>query len=115
MEIILNDSTNVSLQPCEKCWDWWDKVEHGNKYPISPGGNIKKVDIMELTFGLMSNSLRDLDDWYRKKKSKDGVFAHDTKYTKMLGIRVGLVNGKGLIASLGDGLPLVESESYPEI
>ena len=32
MEIMLNDSTNVSLEPCEICLDWWVNVEHGNKW-----------------------------------------------------------------------------------
>ncbi len=37
------------------------------------------------------------------------------KNLKMLRISGGIVDGKGLIASLRDGLPLVESELYHEI
>ncbi len=115
MEIILNDSTNVSLEPCEMFWNWWAKVESGNKYPIPPGGNITKVGMMELTFELISNSLKNLEEWYRENKSKEAESLHATKYTKMLGISGGLVNGNGLIESLRVALPLVESESYPKI
>ena len=48
-------------------------------------------------------------------KGKEGSSAHVTKYMKMLEISRGLVDDKGLIASLRNGQPLVESESYPEI
>ncbi len=82
---------------------------------IPPGGDITKVCTVELTVESTSNSLKDLKDWYREKKGKEGSSTHVTKYTKMLGSSRGLVHGKGLIASLRNGQPLVESESYPEI
>ena len=44
-------------------------------------------------------------------KGKEGSSAHATKYMKMLGISEEIVDGKGLIASLRNGQPLVESES----
>ena len=47
MEIILNDSVNVALEPCEVCSDWWAKVERGSKYPIPPGGDLTKVGNVE--------------------------------------------------------------------
>jgi hypothetical protein len=112
MEIILNDSINVSLEPCEMSLDWWAKVEHGNKYPIPPGGDITKVCPVELTFELISKRFKDR---YGENKGKEGSSAHVTKYMKMLGISRGLVDGKGLIASFRNRQPLVESESYPEI
>ncbi len=112
---MFNDSTNISFEPCEMCWDWWAKVKHGNEYPIPPGGSITKVCTVELTFELISNSLKDLKDWYRENKGKEGSSAHATKYMKMLRISGRLVDGKGVIASLRNKQLLVESESYPEI
>ncbi len=70
MEIILNDSTNVSLEPREMCSA---RVKHGNKYPIPSGGNITKVCTVELTFEFISNSLKDLKDWYRENDLFQGV------------------------------------------
>jgi hypothetical protein len=115
MEIILSDSNNVSLEPCEMCSDWWARVECGNKYPIPPGGDITKACTVEMSFELIVNSLRDLEDWYRENKCKEGASAHATTYMKLLGISSGLVDGKGLMWSLRNGKPLEESESYPEI
>ncbi len=100
MEIILNDSTNVSLEECEMCLDWWATVEGDNIYPIPPGGNITKISMVEHKFELISNYLKDLEIWCRENKSKDGASAHATKYMKMLGISGGLVDNKGLIESL---------------
>ena len=79
MEIILNNSTNASLEPCEMYSDWGAKVEHGNIYPIPPGGNITKVGMVELMFELISNSLKDLEDWYRENNSKEHASVHATK------------------------------------
>lgn len=115
MEIILSNSSNVSLEPCEDCTDWWARVERGNKYPISPGGDITKVIPVELSFELIVNSLKDLEDWYRENKGKGGASLYATKYMKLLGISGGLVDGKGLMWSLRNEKPLEESESYPEI
>ncbi len=70
--------------------------------------------MVELTFELIYNSLKDLKDWYRKNKVKEGSSAYATKYMKMLGISIGLVDTKGLIASLRNMQSLVEPQSYPE-
>ena len=45
--------------------DQWAKVECENKYPIPSGGDITKVGIVKLTFELIFNFLKDLEDWYR--------------------------------------------------
>ena len=71
--------------------------------------------MVEVTFELIVNSLRDLEDWYRDNKCKEGASAHATKYMKLLGISGGLVNGKGLMWLLRNENPLEESESYPKI
>ena len=94
MEIILSNSSNVSLEPCEDCTDWWARVERGNKYPISPGGDITKVIPVELSFELIVNSLKDLEDWYRENKGKGGASLYATKYMKLLGLVEGLLMAK---------------------
>ena len=68
MKIILNDSVNVALEPCEICSDWWAKVERGSKYPIPPGGDLMKVGNVELTFELIANLLQDFEILYRENK-----------------------------------------------
>ena len=113
MEIILNDSFNVALEPCEVCSDWWAKVERGSKYPIPPGGDLAKVGNVELTFELIANSLQDLEIWYRENKRQEGASAYTTKYMKVLGTSGGLADG--LIKYLRKGESLVESVSYPAI
>ena len=113
MEIILNDSVNVALEPCEVCSDWWAKVERGSKYPIPPGGDLTKVGNVELTFELIANTLQDLEIWYRENRQQQGASSYTTKYMKVLGIGGGLADG--LIKSLRKGESLVESESYPAI
>jgi hypothetical protein len=55
MEIILNHSVSVALEPCEVCSDWWAKVEHGSKHQIPPGVDVTKVSNVELTFELIAN------------------------------------------------------------
>jgi len=86
MQIILNDSVNVSIEPCETCSDWWSRVEHGNVYPIPPGGDITKVGMVELTFELITNSLNDLEAWYSVKQGKEGSSAYAKKYMQVLGV-----------------------------
>ena len=113
MEIILNDSVNVALEPCEICSDWWAKVERGSKYPIPPGGDLTKVGNVELSFELIANSLKDLEIWYRENKRQEGASAYTAKYMQVLGISGGLADG--LMKSLRKGESLVESESYPAI
>ena len=113
MEIILNDSVNVALEPCEVCSDWWAKVERGSKYPIPPGGDLTKVGNVELSFELIANSLKDLEIWYRENKRQEGASAYTAKYMQVLGISGGLADG--LMKSLRKGESLVESESYPAI
>jgi hypothetical protein len=107
MEIILNDSVYVALEPCEVCCDLWAKVEHGSKYPIPPGGDITEVGNVELTIELIANSLQDLEIWYSKNKQQEVASAYTTKYMKVLGISGRLADG--LIKSLGKGESLVES------
>ena len=113
MEIILNDSVNVPLEPCEACSDWWAKVERGSKYPIPPGGDLTKVGNVELSFELIANSLKGLEIWYRENKRQEGASAYTAKYMQVLGISGGLADE--LMKSLRKGESLVESESYPAI
>ena len=80
MDIILNDSVNVALEPCEVCSDWWAKVKRGSKYPMPPGGDLTKVGNVELSFELIANSLKDLEIWYRENKRQEGALAYTTKY-----------------------------------
>ena len=63
MENIEKNSANVALDQYEVCYDWWTKVEPRTKYLISPDGVITKVGITELTFELITNSLKDLKVW----------------------------------------------------
>ncbi len=82
------------------CLDWWANVEGGNSYAIPTEGNITKVGMVEFTFELISSFLKDLEDWYREIKNKEGASKDVTKYMKMLEINGGLVDGKGLMESL---------------
>lgn len=50
MEIVLSSSNNVSLEQCKRCSDWWTGVECGNNHPIPPGGDIKEVLPVELSY-----------------------------------------------------------------
>ena len=69
---------------------------------------------MELTFELKTNSLKDLEVWYKDNIGKStGVLTYTQKYMNMLGISGGIAGG--FMKSLGNGQPLVDSESYPAI
>jgi hypothetical protein len=85
MEIVLNDSVNVALEPCEVCSDWWAKVERGSKYPMPPGGDLMKVGNGELTFELIASSLQDLEIWYRENKQQEGASAYYDKTQESVG------------------------------
>ena len=114
MQIILGRSQNLTVHPCAKCSDWWAKVERGNKYPVPPGGDITKVGMVELTFELITNSLRDLEVWYQENIGKStGVSMYAQKYMNVLGICGSIADG--LMKSLRKSQPLVDSESYPAI
>ena len=70
--------------------------------------------MVELTFELISNSLKDLEVWYKDNIGKStGVSKYTPKYMNVLGISGGIANG--LMKSLRNGQPLVDSESYPAI
>ena len=82
------------MHPCAKCSDWWAKVERGNKYPVPPGGDITKVGMVELTFELITNSLKDLEVWYKDNMRKStGVLKYTQKYMNVLGISGGIADG----------------------
>ena len=49
MDILFGACYDLVEDPCNHCSDWWVKIEHGNKYPIPPGGDITKVGMVELT------------------------------------------------------------------
>ena len=76
MEIILNDYANVALEQCEFCSDWQAKVEPQNESLILPGDDITKVGMMELTFELITNSLKDLKVWHAINKDQNGAADH---------------------------------------
>ncbi len=114
MDILFGACYDLAEDPCYHCSDWWVKVERGNKYPIPPGGDITKVGMVELTFELITNSLKDLEVWYKDNIGKStGVSKYTQKYMNVLGISGGIANG--LMKSLRNGQPLVDSESYPAI
>jgi hypothetical protein len=114
MDILFGACYDPAEDPCNNCSDWWVKVERGNKYPIPPGGDITKVGMVELTFELITNSLKDLEVWYKDNIGKStGVSKYTQKYMNVLGISGGIADG--LMKSLRNGQPLVDSESYPAI
>jgi len=92
--------------------DWWSNFEHGNKYPILPGGDITKVGMVELSFEFITNSLKDLQVWY-KNKGQGGASKYAKKYMQVLGLGAGL--NDEIMKTMREGQPVVESDSYPEI
>ena len=113
MEILLDESRNASIGPCENCSDWWSNVERGNKYPIPPGGDITKVGMVELSFELITNSLKDLQIWYSENKGQGGASKYAKKYMQVLGLGAGLIDE--IMKTMRTGQPVVECDSYPEI
>ena len=43
-----------------------------SKHPISPGGDVTKVDSVELTFEVIAPSLKDLEVGFRENKQQEG-------------------------------------------
>ena len=87
-----------SLSNYEYPYEFFRNAQRNGKIMMTKiplGGNITKVGPVELSFELIANSLRNLNDWYRENKGKEWAFADMTKYLKMLGISGGLVDGKG--------------------
>ena len=59
VEIILNNYDNGAVEPCELCSDWWAKVVNRSKYSIPQGGDLTKLGMVEFSFELLINSLKD--------------------------------------------------------
>ena len=68
---------------------------------------------MELSFELITNSLKDPQVWYSENKGQPGASKCAKKYMQVLGLGAGL--NDEIMKIMRQGQPIVESEIYPEI
>ena len=74
MKIVLN---------CEICLNWWATVQSGKQYPILPG-NLNHIATVELSFKVMTNSLKDLKVWYVINKDQNCAIDFAQQYMRVL-------------------------------
>ncbi len=69
--------------------------------------------MVELSFELITNSLKDLQVWYSENKGQGDASKYAKKYMQVLGLGAGL--NDEIMKTMREGQPVVESDSYPEI
>ncbi len=103
---------------CDRCLDWWIRgVTKPKIYPIQPESfrsEIKNYPAVELSFGMIFNSILSLQDWSRSSNSSKTEKGRVIKtYLKAIGFSSQLI--PALSQDILDGKEVTESLALPSI